>query len=284
MVSTSSRSRGGDRRSCEAEEHHEPSQRRSPTTPEEDRAEHDRSRSRLRRHHHRGDRRSGRHESSAHEEGSRLLRDVPRSLGRRSDRGSRLRGGHRACRSHDPVTSQWMSNKKSETAQRADTYVGVAVATVPTTTGRAVVYNMRQLVTQCDGTLGIQTTLGRSKVFAGSRSARLGTTSLLDAQGAAFVLLALQTILGCIGLFRRCHLDEAKATALASVWVTHDVALLDHTVLFKKTRDLLLGETRVDAGHEEIRSGVGGLLVIVLLVAVAGRGKTGLLSVERLGG
>jgi hexokinase len=36
------------------------------------------------------------------------------------------------------------------------------------------------------------------------------------------------------------------------VWVTHDVALLDPSVLLEEDSDLFLGQARVDAGDEEV--------------------------------
>lgn len=62
--------------------------------------------------------------------------------------------------------------------------------------------------------MGGRTSLRGAKVFAGSRSAGTGATSLLDAQRPALVDLALQTIFSCIRLFCRDHLDEAETTAL----------------------------------------------------------------------
>jgi hypothetical protein len=89
-----------------------------------------------------------------------------------------------------------------------------------------------------------------TKVLAGSRSTRAGTTGLLDAQGSAFNDLTLKTLLGRISLLSGDHLDETESTGLLGVRVKHDLALLDVAVLLKETSNLLLGETRVDTSHE----------------------------------
>lgn len=113
------------------------------------------------------------------------------------------------------------------------------------------------------------TTLWRAEVFAGSWSPGAGTPSLLDAQSSAFVDLTLQSVLGGVCALRGHHLDESEAAALAGVWITHNVALLHVAVLLEELADLLLVETRVDAGDEQIRSRVDGLVV----VAAAGWGS-----------
>lgn len=104
--------------------------------------------------------------------------------------------------------------------------------------------------------VGRRTSLGRPKVFAWSRGARPGATSLLDAQRPALIHLTLQALLRCIRLFSSDHLDETKPTALAAVGVAHDIALLDLAILLEQASDLVLSETRVNAGDEEVRSGV----------------------------
>jgi hypothetical protein len=73
----------------------------------------------------------------------------------------------------------------------------------------------------------------------------------------------LQGFLCRIGLSGSHHLDEPEATALTSVRVTHDVALLDLAVFLKQTRDFIFGKTRVDAGHEKVGAGIGSILVII---------------------
>jgi hexokinase len=91
-----------------------------------------------------------------------------------------------------------------------------------------------------------------AEVFARSRGPRASTPSLLDAERPALVNLALERILGRIGVLGGDHLDKAKATALAGVWVTHNVALLDPAVLLEEDSDLFLGQARVNAGDEEV--------------------------------
>lgn len=120
-------------------------------------------------------------------------------------------------------------------------------------------------------TRGTVIALRRSEVFAGSRGPGARTPSLLDAESPALVDLALQSVLRGIGILRSDHLDEAKATALASVWVTHNVALLDSAVLLEKNSDLLLGQTRVDASDEEVRARVDLAVVAATLAAVLAR-------------
>jgi hypothetical protein len=75
------------------------------------------------------------------------------------------------------------------------------------------------------------TTLGRAKVFAGSRGARALSPSLLNAQRAAFVHFTLEGFFRSIGLFSGDHLDEAKATGLFGMRVKHDGTLL-HIAIF----------------------------------------------------
>lgn len=108
------------------------------------------------------------------------------------------------------------------------------------------------------------TTLGGAEVFARGGSARASTTSLLDAQGASLNLLSLQALLGGVGLVRSDHLDEAKATGLLGVRVAHDLALLDITVLLEHASDLLLGQTGVDAGDEEVGARVDGAVIVTV--------------------
>jgi len=62
--------------------------------------------------------------------------------------------------------------------------------------------------------VGFVTSLRWPEVFAGGRGSGSGTASLLDAQGTTFVDLALEAVLGGVGLLRSDHLDETKATRL----------------------------------------------------------------------
>lgn len=105
------------------------------------------------------------------------------------------------------------------------------------------------------------TALGRAVVLARSGSTRAGTTRLLDAQGPALVDLTLETLLGSVGLVRGNHLDEAEAARLLRVRVAHDVALLNLTILLEQTCNLLLGQTGVDTGDEEIGARVAAAIV-----------------------
>lgn len=108
----------------------------------------------------------------------------------------------------------------------------------------------------------MRTSLGGAKVFAGSRSARTGTAGLLDAERAAVDGLALETVLGSVGLVGCDHFDETEATRLLAVGVAHDLALLDLAVLLEHARHLGLGQTGVDTGHEEVRAGVNCTVII----------------------
>ena len=108
-------------------------------------------------------------------------------------------------------------------------------------------------------------TLRGTEVFAGSRGSRAGAPRLLDAEGPALVDLALKGVLRSVRILGSDHLDEAEATALTGVWVTHNVALLDSAVLLEENGDLFLGQARVDAGDEEV-----GALVDVAWLTAAG--------------
>ena len=64
--------------------------------------------------------------------------------------------------------------------------------------------------------------------------------------------LSLKSVLSCIRLFRSHHLHESEATALTSMWITHNVALLDHAVLLEQARDLIFRQTWVNTSDEEV--------------------------------
>ena len=78
--------------------------------------------------------------------------------------------------------------------------------------------------------------------------------------------LTLETLLGGVSLVRGDHLDEAEASRLFGVRVTHNVALLDLAILIEQTCDLLLGEARVNAGHEKVGTWVAGTRIVGVLV------------------
>lgn len=118
------------------------------------------------------------------------------------------------------------------------------------------------------------TSLGWTKVLAGSGSSWSGTTSLLDAESTALVDLALKATLGGVGLLRCDHLDETETTRFTSVRVAHDAASLDITVLLKETTDLVLGQTRVDASDEEVGARVCSLLLIFVVATRLGWWRT----------
>lgn len=107
------------------------------------------------------------------------------------------------------------------------------------------------------------TSLGRAEVLAGGRGSGSGAASLLNAQSAALVDLALKTRLCSVGLLASDHVDETEATRLAGVRVAHDAASLDITVLLEQATDLLLSQTGVDAGNEKVGAGVGSFFLVL---------------------
>jgi hypothetical protein len=96
------------------------------------------------------------------------------------------------------------------------------------------------------------------------------------------VNLSLKTLLGGVSLVRGDHLDEAETARLLGVRITHNVALLDLAILLEQTCHLLLGETRVDAGHEEVGAWVAGTRIVRVLV-LATTTTTSSSSSSRLG-
>lgn len=118
---------------------------------------------------------------------------------------------------------------------------------------------------------GRLTALRRSEVLARSRRARAGTTSLLDAQGAALNDLTLEALLGSIGHIRGNHLDETESAGLLAVGITHNLALLNLAVLLKEASNLLLRQLRMDAGDEKVGSGVDRVIIIAVLATLGCR-------------
>lgn len=112
------------------------------------------------------------------------------------------------------------------------------------------------------GDLGFLTSLWWTKVFSWSWSTWTGTTSLLNAQSTSLNDLTLETLLGSIRLFASDHLDETEATRFLGVWVKHDLALLNITVLLKETSDLLLGKTWVNARNKKVRTWVDSAVIL----------------------
>ena len=130
--------------------------------------------------------------------------------------------------------------------------------------------------------MGLRTALGRTEVLARGRSARTSPTSFLNAQGTTFNHLSLQGLLGRISLIGSDHLDKPEATRFLGVRVKHDGAVLDLSIFLKQAGNFLLGETRVNAGDEEIRSGVAGRIITTTAVVtvVGGRRATDALLVD----
>lgn len=120
------------------------------------------------------------------------------------------------------------------TAMRCVVRCTYVVAVSVSTTSRAVV------------------TLGGTEVFAGGRGSRAGAPRLLNAESPALVDLALKGVLRSVRILGSDHLDETEATALAGVWVAHNVALLDSAMLLEEDGDLFLGQARVNASDEEV--------------------------------
>jgi hypothetical protein len=108
----------------------------------------------------------------------------------------------------------------------------------------------------------LHTSLGGTKVFARGGRAGTGAAGLFNAERTTVDNLALKTVLSSIGLIGRDHLDEAEAARLLAVRVAHNLTLLNLAVLFKHARHLGLGQAGVDAGHEEVRSGVNCTVII----------------------
>lgn len=112
------------------------------------------------------------------------------------------------------------------------------------------------------GNFRLPTSLWWSKVFSRSWGTRTSTTSLLNAQGSTFNDLTLQTLLGSISLIRGNHFDETKATRFTGVRVTHDLALLNITILLKETRNLFFEKTWVDTSNEKVRAWVDCTIIL----------------------
>jgi hypothetical protein len=101
-----------------------------------------------------------------------------------------------------------------------------------------------------------------TEVLARCWSTRTRTTSLLNAQSAAFDNLTLKTFLGSISLLSGDHFDEAKATRFLSVRVKHDLAFLNLTILLEEAGNLGLREARVNASDEKVRTRIDGTIVL----------------------
>ena len=124
----------------------------------------------------------------------------------------------------------------------------------------------------------IHTSLGRSEVLSRSWSPGPGASSLLNAESTTLELLALESFLGGIGLFRGSHLDKAKTARFFGVRVAHDLALLDLAILLEETVDFGLSQFGMNAGDEQVRTGVHGTIVAVFRTAVIPRGASSALA------
>lgn len=104
--------------------------------------------------------------------------------------------------------------------------------------------------------------LWRTKVLARCGSTRARTTSLLNAQGAAFDNLTLKTFLGSISLLSSDHFNETEATRFLGVRVKHDLAFLNLTILLEKASNFSLRETRVDTSDEKVRARIDSTIIL----------------------
>lgn len=112
--------------------------------------------------------------------------------------------------------------------------------------------------------MGIRGLTGWSKVLARSRRAGSGATGLLDRQSATLELLALQAFLCSVGLLGGDHLDETETTRLLGVGVTHDLALLDGTVLGEEASNFFLKKARVNASDEQVGTRIDGTIIVAV--------------------
>lgn len=78
--------------------------------------------------------------------------------------------------------------------------------------------------------------------------------------------MTLQLLLGQIRILGGRHLNEAEATALASMWIPHNVTLLYDAVLPEEVSNLVFTEAWCDAGDEEIGAWVDRVLRAAVLV------------------
>lgn len=79
----------------------------------------------------------------------------------------------------------------------------------------------------------------------------------------------MQRFFGGVSLIGGDHLDEAEATALPSVWVLHDVALFDLTILLEEAGNFFFAQSRVDTGDEEVGSWVSRAGLVIVVAALA---------------
>jgi hypothetical protein len=110
-----------------------------------------------------------------------------------------------------------------------------------------------------------------TEVLARGWGTRSGATSLLDAQGATLDNLTLKTLLGGISLISSDHLYETETTRLLGMGVKHDLALLNITVFLEETSNLLLRQTRMDTGDEQVGTWVDGAIILRSTTITLGR-------------
>jgi hypothetical protein len=77
------------------------------------------------------------------------------------------------------------------------------------------------------------------------------------------VHFALQSFLGGIGLLWSDHLNEAKTARLLCVRITHDVALLDFTILLEEASDFFLAEAGMNPSHEQVGARVACTVIFI---------------------
>jgi hypothetical protein len=71
----------------------------------------------------------------------------------------------------------------------------------------------------------------------------------------------LETFTSGISSIGGDHLNEPKATRVTRVRIAHDVTLLNLSIFLEKTSHVNFGETRVNAGDEEVGSRIGSEII-----------------------
>ena len=82
--------------------------------------------------------------------------------------------------------------------------------------------------------------------------ARTIALRLLDTDRTAVQVVALELVDDHIGILRRHHIDEAKATGFSAVWVADNGGILDFTMLREEVAQLFISERADEARDEQI--------------------------------
>jgi len=93
----------------------------------------------------------------------------------------------------------------------------------------------------------------------------------------------LQALFGGLSLIGGYHLDKAEPTRLLGMWIKHDRAVFDVTVLLEQAGDIGFGETWVNPSDEEIRAGIDGFIIRIHIfhAGVGGRWRRSVASIGR---